>query len=333
MLEPIPAQLNAPDFSVLLGNEDIKSALNAAFIQGRVPHAIILQGEDGLGKRTLASLIARAAVCSGEHPPCGRCPACIRSMAGSHPDIRVEEGSGASGAISVDTIRAITEDAYRKPEEADVSVYLLFVKSKLSEAAQNKLLKLIEEPPGSTLFIMTIPSAETLLPTIRSRAQIFTLKPVNAGEAAAFIADKRGMEPAEADRLARQHRGNIGKMMGGNGESYEIAGSIAAVFDGNDEDALLAAAGPLLKNRDLFCAVLEQLSYIFRDACLCREGLEQFLGGYPEESKRLSFVHRRQSLVKLPELCREYAAMAQRNINMNLIVTAFCAKLRVIVLK
>ena len=135
------------EFSGFLGNAPVKEALSAAFAAGRFPHALLFQGEPGCGKRTFAKLVAQALVCRDkDHAPCGVCPACVRAKAGSHPDIRVVEGSGATRSLSVDQVKEITSDAYRAPEEADVSVYLLFLGSRAMEPAQNKLLKLIESP-------------------------------------------------------------------------------------------------------------------------------------------------------------------------------------------
>lgn len=75
-------------FEGFAGNAALKTALSAAFSRRRLPHTLLLQGEAGLGKRTLAQILARAAVCTCEDrdlAPCGVCPACIRAKAGSHP--------------------------------------------------------------------------------------------------------------------------------------------------------------------------------------------------------------------------------------------------------
>ena len=88
-------------FPGFVGNKELKQLLSSMFAQGRLPHAMILQGEDGLGKHTLAEIIAAAAVCTAgpEEAPCGVCPGCIQAAAGSHPDIHRAQGTGASRSV------------------------------------------------------------------------------------------------------------------------------------------------------------------------------------------------------------------------------------------
>lgn len=103
-------------FEGFAGNAALKTALSAAFSRRRLPHTLLLQGETGLGKRTLAQILARAAVCTCEDrdlAPCGVCPACIRAKAGSHPDIRIVTGSGKSNTISVASVDEVIRDAYK----------------------------------------------------------------------------------------------------------------------------------------------------------------------------------------------------------------------------
>lgn len=91
----------------------------------------------------------------------------------------------------------------------------------MPEITQNKLLKVIEEPPTGALFIFTVLSADALLPTIRSRAQVFTVRPPEESEAAVYVQNKTGMPMVEAEKLASLHRGNIGRMLsdGENGRA------------------------------------------------------------------------------------------------------------------
>lgn len=324
------------NFNEFIANENVKAALTAAFVKERLPQAIILQGDEGVGKKTLAKLIANTVVCTNENKPCKTCPACQRAKAGSHPDIRIYEGSGKSGNISVETIRSIIDDAQKKPEETDRNIYLLFIKNKLSEASQNKLLKIMEEPPGQALFIITVNSVESLLPTIRSRTVCYTLLNPSLEKSAEYVSGKLEISFEEALKLAQLHNGNIGSMLGGKEQSRDILDLILEIFDGNDEDAFLAACYPLIKDRNLFKAVLEQFILVIRDSLLyasCSD--EEFfkMGSNDKQAKRLSNRYRKAVLLKMLSLCSENIEFIKKNMNMNLLVTSFCAKLRETVLK
>ena len=321
------------DLSGFLGNEEVKEALSAAFALRRFPHAIVLQGEAGCGKRTLARLIAKALVCRNrEKAPCGECPSCIRADAGSHPDIRIEEGSGATRSLSVDTVKAVTADAYRMPEEAELSVYILLMGSRTSEAAQNKLLKIIEEPPKGAVFLLVCDSAEQLLPTIRSRVQSFTLKPPSPEEAAAYGREHAGLEAGQAERLADLCGGNIGRMLeeaqgGTAAQAAGIAAAMAAGMLDKNGDALLKAALPLQKDRKLCGEALSRLTVIFRDACVLRAGGTSLLSGAAGEAELLSGLPMNR-LCKLPEIGEEFRRKLERNANMSLLVSCLCSQLR-----
>jgi DNA polymerase III delta' subunit len=322
------------ELSSFVGNRELKESLNSYFLSGRLPHALILQGEDGLGKRTLAKWIAMAAVCRGDGSqiPCGHCSGCLRAKAMSHPDIRVITGSGASNSVSVESVRKMTEDAYRKPEEADRNVYLIFAGNTISEPAQNKLLKLVEEPPAGALFLITIRSADSLLPTIRSRAAVLTLRPVEPEEALAYLVE-RGAEREKAQEAVSLFGGNIGRaehfLQGeDNASSQKIAASVAALVDQSDEHAMLAALAPVIRERALFGEVMAHMAAIFRDACVLRAGGAHSIGTAPQVSQRLSESLTKAQLAALPGICYTFQEYFQRNGNLTLLATVFCARIR-----
>lgn len=317
------------------GNGQVKESLSDALKSGKLPHALVLQGEPGTGKRTLAKWIARALVCSRrDDAPCGECASCIRAGAGSHPDIRVEEGSGATRSLTVDTVKSMIADAYKMPEEADTQVYLLFIENKMGEAAQNKLLKLIEEPPAHTVFIFTCPSAEALLPTIRSRTQIFTLRPPSLEEAAQTVF-RRKMPPVSEEKareLAELCGGNIGRMLE-EAESGEAAAARAATekilpaLTAKSGHEILRETAPLIKDKPFCTAVLGQLRGALRQAILLKSGSQELT----ESERRQALPLQRLSLKRLTELMAltaDCAEKMERNANMTLLVTSFCAQAR-----
>ncbi len=321
------------NFQGFLGNDSVKAAISAAFASRRFPHAVVLQGERGCGKRTMARLIANALVCRDrEHAPCGVCPSCVRAAAGSHPDIRVIEGSGATRSLSVDTVKAVTADAYRMPEEADYSVYILLMGSRTSEAAQNKLLKVIEEPPEGAVFLLVCESQEYLLPTIRSRAQCFTLRPPSVKEAAAYGRETAGLDRQQAERLAALCGGNIGRMLeesqgGDAAEAAEIAAAVAAGMMARNGDSLLKAVAAAQRDRKLFQDALSRLAVIFRDACVLRAGGTSLLSGAEKEADLLGSLPMGR-LCALPGLAEEFREKLERNANLTLLAACFSARLR-----
>ncbi len=321
------------DLHGFLGNPGVKRALADAFAAGRFPHAIILQGEPGTGRRTLAGLIAQALVCREKsRAPCGECPACLRAKAGSHPDIRVIEGRGEGGNLTVESIQELQADAQRMPDEAEYNIYILIFGERTMDAPQNKLLKLIEEPPEGGVFLLVCRSAQALLPTIRSRAQVLHLQAPPVEEAAAWLAENKGTSPEEAAQLAALCGGNIGRMLaelkdGAAREAMEAAAAMARAVTARGGHSLLAASGPLLKDRALCREALSRLELIFRDACVLRCGGKALLSGAPQEADALADLPLKQ-LAGLPGLTEECRQNLERNANTSLLITEFCARLR-----
>jgi DNA polymerase III, gamma/tau subunits len=322
-------------FSSFAGNEHVKQQLAEDIKTGRLSHAVVLQGEKGTGKKTLAHLLAKTLVCRNEDTkPCGKCPPCIRAAAGSHPDIRVIEGTGKTKNISVDAVKDLTVDAYRMPEEAEASIYLLFAENRLSEAVQNKLLKIIEEPPENTLFIFTCNSAEELLNTIRSRVRIFTLRSPDTKQAADFVFSHFDIDRQKAEELAEICGGNIGQMLeeqeNTDGGAREISRKISESLVSGKEHDLLQATATLIRNRKQFEDVLSKLHFIFRDAYMLRVAGEKDIALLSGEKASAQVLCRfsLKRLMQLSQIPQKYRQLLERNINMTLLVTSFCMELR-----
>lgn len=283
------------NFEGICCGEGVKQSLSRAFAESRLPHAMILEGPAGSGKAELARWIAKAAVCTGEgERPCGRCSGCVKAAAGAHPDITIAGGGTAARSFHVDTVRQIRSDAYIKPNEAPLRVFLLEGAEAMSEQAQNALLKVFEEPPERVMFILTVTSAAKLLPTVRSRAQLFALE----GEE----------QPSDAD--------------------LALTAAISQAIPASGEVMLLELTAPLIKDKERFRRVLQQLALLFRDACVLRAGGTSCLSHQPEDAEALAHALTRGQLMRLLEYVQGAQKAQDQNANAALLVTTFCARIR-----
>ena len=275
-------------------SEPIQQKLEAMFAQGRAPQALIIEGDEAKTE-ALAKQLAAALVCqSDQRRPCGVCAGCLKAYAGSHPDIYVAQGGLTPRSFKVEAIRAVRSDAYIRAQEGGCKVYLLLRAESMSTEAQNALLKILEEPPAQTVFILTCSIKNRLLQTVRSRAQSVTLEEV--------------LSP--------------------NPEAVRIAKEMTTALLHTKELAILQAAAPLLKDKDLLKEVLAQLTLVFRDACVQREGGSVRLSSLPEQAAALCRAVPKARLLGLIQAVEEIQNALAFNGNMTILTTALCANLR-----
>lgn len=155
--------------------QNIDAYLERIFARGAITHAFLITGPRGSGKTACADRLARALVCTGSRPPCGVCPACVRTAAGTHPDVVwVAQGEPS---IKVEVIRALRSDAFLLPNEGERKVYVLDDAERMTQEAQDALLKILEEPPRFTVLVLVCYNEQSLLSTILSRCVRLKLGP------------------------------------------------------------------------------------------------------------------------------------------------------------
>lgn len=147
--------------------------LIAAYQSGPVPQALMLSGPFGIGKRTLAKLLCLCLFCrDGASAPCGECKACKRLIAQTHPNLHVIRLNAGEKSIKIDQVRDMLSQLKRYPLEQGRRAVLLEDFDHFTHAAQNALLKAIEEPDEATVFILTAVNEKAVLPTILSRCRL-----------------------------------------------------------------------------------------------------------------------------------------------------------------
>jgi DNA polymerase-3 subunit delta' len=182
----------------------------AAF--GAMTHAWLITGPPGSGRSVAALCFAAALQCtSGGTPGCGQCRACTTTMAGTHADVRRVIPEGLS--IGVDEMRAIVQTAARRPSTSRWQIVLIEDADRLTEGAANALLKVVEEPPPSTVFLLCAPSVdpEDIAVTLRSRCRHVALVTPSATAIAQVLAGIDGIAADQADWAASISGGHVGR--------------------------------------------------------------------------------------------------------------------------
>lgn len=228
------------------GNARTVEALRRSIMEGRLPHALALAGPVGVGKYTLATMVARAVNCLDEEARksgdfCGRCESCrqigqlesyedhpefgrivadrARASAedrrenplvlSTHPDVFVFPPDGKAQLISIHQVRRMTSLAQYRPSRARMRVFILDGADRIDEVAANAMLKTLEEPPADTLLILTAVSYFELLPTIRSRVFPLLMGSLESSDVEALLSalDWSAAEKRLAARLSEGRPG------------------------------------------------------------------------------------------------------------------------------
>lgn len=269
-------------FGDFLGNEALKARLSAADAQGKLSHCYLIAGPAGAGKHTLARQIAAAMQC--EHParrPCGQCTACRKVFSGTHPDV-ITVCDRDHKQLAVDVVRAARADVFVRPNEGRRKVYV--IDQSMAPAAQNALLKILEEPPAYAAFLLLTENAGQMLATIRSRCAELTLTPVDEAAALPYL---RRQFPGKDDASLRSALARAGGWLGQvrqvlDGEQYdETVAALAAAFAARDALSLLSQLVPLERyKREQILPILQQLRALFIRALAAKEGAGRPLPPY-----------------------------------------------------
>ena len=187
-------------FSEVIGQEHVTGTLQNAIELGKTAHGYIFSGHRGIGKTTVARILAAALNCrSKEHPvpePCGVCESCTEIRAGNSVDVIEIDAATNRG---IDEIRELREAARYRPARDRFKIYILDEAHQITDAAFNALLKTLEEPPDHIVFMLATTQPEDIPQTIRSRCQHFSFRAVKFDDIVGQLRDLVAREKIAAD--------------------------------------------------------------------------------------------------------------------------------------
>jgi len=220
-------------FRDVVGHVRLIDLLSRSIAGGTLPPSLLFAGPAGIGKHLTALAVAQFLNClkPSKTDACGTCAACTRIARGVHPDVLFVT-PGDSGAIKIDQVCDVVDRAQYRPFEGRRRVVIIDEADALVAAAQNALLKTLEEPTPSSVFILVTARPDMLLPTVLSRCPQLRFRPLPAAE--------------------------IATVLMAQGRSETEARAVAAIADGSAGQALQASAEAFVESRDLAQQVLER---------------------------------------------------------------------------
>ena len=256
--------------SEIIGHQKQIETLRFALANGRLHHAYLFVGPEGIGKRKIAFSLAKVIHCSETTADfCGVCVNCARIEAGNHPDVRFLEPLAGKKEISIQQIRDIEKELNFRSFSGKRKIAIVDPATLMNLSAQNALLKTLEEPPQDSLLILIASNAGGLLPTLRSRCLLVSFSPLEQESLERFLGANKGRQPEEARLLAAMAMGSLGAALRLDNEKLRERRSrwielMSSLVPGDYRSAA-DAAEELAANRDDSLQFLDWVETWYRD--------------------------------------------------------------------
>jgi DNA polymerase-3 subunit delta' len=342
--------------NTFLGNARAVEILRRAIEQDRLPHAMIFAGPAGVGKCTLALLIAQYLNCPAPlaNGPCGVCAVCNRIMAviesrhlecqtlkgegfcGScancktrikrHPDIRLIEPEKTT--IGIDQIRSLIEEIAFQPLEARYRVVVLDPAEQMRQEAHNSLLKTLEEPPSRTIIILVTTNPYMLLETIRSRSRMLQFGEIPQDQIERYLIKSEGRSGEEARLAGALSGGSLAAALNFNTDEYQEIRKQALQFlilllkRGSFAEAS-AVASQVAKDKSFFQLWIDSVATLLQDVYYAAKASERV--GNRDLLAKLQEISRNSTdaaVLRTINACRKLRGELQYNVNRQLALEA-----------
>ncbi len=277
-------------------SENVLKTLDSFFADGRRPHALLIDGASAVERQALAFLSAKMMVCENkDRTPCGECEHCRKAKENTHPDIITVSKPDDKKHFVKDDVKKMVADAYLTPNEADVKVFIINEMQLMTEESQNLLLKILEEPPRYTAFILTTDNSNAVIGTVLSRVVRLRM-----GKTSAVEYSEKAFAVAE-----------------------KFVDAVLSPYEYNRIEATAALDG----NKALTAEVLSLLVSVLRDAIALKSGGKVLLDNFKTHTQKISEGMALEKLLKMYDTVVGLLRSLDNNPNYTLLSTVLCASI------
>jgi DNA polymerase-3 subunit delta' len=327
--------LNILQLDDFIGNASLLKILKESALAGRLPHAVIFAGQEGVGKFSIAVSLSALLMCAerSDHSFCGKCRHCRLIEAGTHPDLQIIQLGENRKEIGIDSIRDLIHTIHKKPFLATLKSVIIDQADLMTEEASNALLKILEEPPGNANLFLVTSKPASLLPTIRSRSQIFRFSAISSPELESLLI-RRGYSSGEARLATAMSNGSVANVMQWDEkklkETNEIFNLIQKIITEGDYLAITALSGKIGSGRNEFDSIIGYCYSIFRDFLSIKTGCEDNLlinGNHEAALRKISGFIEVNGLYRILDDCDKLLLAGRRNLNLKMNSEDFVIKI------
>lgn len=323
-------------FSDIVGHDNVKEHLQSAMEQGKISHAYIFCGEKGSGKKMMAECFAAALMCNGEgEKPCGACISCMQTESHNHPDVVYV--THEKTRIGVDEIRVqLLNDIAIKPFSSEKKIYIIDEAEKMTEQAQNALLKTLEEPPEYAVIVLLATNTGSFLQTIMSRCVTLQFKPLDNQLIIDYLMKRMQIPDYLAKVCASFSGGYMGKALNyvDNSDFVRIKDDsirLMKLIDTFSQSDIMEEVGALVEQKEHLDDYLDLMQMWFRDVMIYKATQNPNRLTFSEEIsdiRRQASEYGYESLGKITESFVQVRERIKANVNLEVALEMLMLDLR-----
>lgn len=321
-------------FEKIIGHDKITDFLKTAIKRDRLAHAYIFEGQQGIGKKLTAIEFAKAVNCKNKTFGCDTCTSCIKINRNNHPDIYIIEPDGNS--IKNKQIEEFQNNILLRPYESDKKVFIIEASDTMTVSAQNRLLKILEEPPKYGIIILIAENLHSLLPTIRSRSQMIKFNKISKKLIEVYLMENYNIKGEDVSIFSGFSDGSLGKAIDlYKSDEFKSRRSTALdVIDeimGGDKLKLLDCVDFFEKNKEYISDILDFFTIWFRDLLLLMEtGEDRYLLNIDKIDNLKIHVNMAsyKTIVKSIDTIEETRKNIEKNVNFSLSIETMLLNLQ-----